>query len=92
MSCSTQRIGGSTPSDVNLLIAVGSQTANAIERSLLYEQTRQAYDDLRKTQEQLLHSEKMAAVGQLISGVAHELNNRLRRFSAIASCSRPAAR
>ena len=66
-----------TPSDINLLIAVGSQTANAIERSLLYEQTRQAYDDLRKTQEQLLHSEKMAAVGQLISGVAHELNNPL---------------
>jgi two-component system NtrC family sensor kinase len=66
-----------TPSDVNLLIAVGSQTSNAIERSLLYEQTRQAYDDLRKTQEQLLHSEKMAAVGQLISGVAHELNNPL---------------
>jgi len=51
-----------TPSDVNLLIAVGSQTSNAIERSLLYEQTRQAYEDLRKTQEQLLHSEKMAAV------------------------------
>ena len=66
-----------SPSDVNLLIAVGSQTSNAIERSLLYEQTRQAYDDLRKTQEQLLHSEKMAAVGQLISGVAHELNNPL---------------
>jgi PAS domain S-box-containing protein len=66
-----------TPSDVNLLIAVGSQTSNAIERSLLYEQTRQAYEDLRKTQEQLLHSEKMAAVGQLISGVAHELNNPL---------------
>jgi len=36
-----------SPSDVNLLIAVGSQTANAIERSLLYEQTRQAYEDGR---------------------------------------------
>lgn len=63
--------------DINLLIAVGSQIASAIERALLYEQTRQAYDDLRRTQEQLLHSEKMAAVGQLISGVAHELNNPL---------------
>lgn len=66
-----------SPGDVNLLIAVGSQISSAIERTLLYDQTRQAYDDLRRTQEQLLHSEKMAAVGQLISGVAHELNNPL---------------
>jgi len=44
---------------------------------VLYEETRQAYENLRRTQEQLLHSEKMAAVGQLISGVAHELNNPL---------------
>jgi two-component system, NtrC family, sensor kinase len=66
-----------SPADVNLLIAVASQISSAIERTLLYDQTRQAYDDLRRTQEQLLHSEKMAAVGQLISGVAHELNNPL---------------
>jgi PAS domain S-box-containing protein len=66
-----------SPADINLLIAVGSQISNAIDRSILYEETRQAYDNLRRTQEQLLHSEKMAAVGQLISGVAHELNNPL---------------
>lgn len=66
-----------SPADINLLIAVGSQISNAIDRTVLYEETRQAYDNLRRTQEQLLHSEKMAAVGQLISGVAHELNNPL---------------
>jgi PAS domain S-box-containing protein len=66
-----------SPADVNLLIAVGSQLSSAIERTTLYEEARQAYDNLRRTQEQLLHSEKMAAVGQLISGVAHELNNPL---------------
>ena len=66
-----------SPADINLLIAVGSQVSSATERTLLYEETRQAYDNLRRTQEQLLHSEKMAAVGQLISGVAHELNNPL---------------
>jgi two-component system NtrC family sensor kinase len=64
-------------SDISLLIAVAGQIANAVERTLLYEETRQAYDNLRRTQEQLLHSEKLAAVGQLISGVAHELNNPL---------------
>ncbi|HXA79275.1 MAG TPA: ATP-binding protein [Candidatus Acidoferrales bacterium] len=63
--------------ELNLLSAVGNQIAATIDKSLLLEKTREAYDTLRCTQEQLLQSEKMAAVGQLISGVAHELNNPL---------------
>jgi signal transduction histidine kinase len=35
----------------------------------------QALDDLRTTQRQLVTSEKLAAVGQLTAGVAHEINN-----------------
>lgn len=63
--------------EVNLISAVANQIATAMDKSLLLEQTRAAYETLRHTQQQLLQSEKMAAVGQLISGVAHELNNPL---------------
>jgi two-component system NtrC family sensor kinase len=61
----------------NLLVAIGRQLATTIEKVRLYEETCKAYDDLRRAQEQLLQSEKMSAIGQLIAGVAHELNNPL---------------
>ena len=44
-----------------------------------------AFDRLQQTQNQLIQQEKMAALGQLIAGVAHEINNPLGIIRASAS-------
>ncbi|MDL2339203.1 MAG: ATP-binding protein [Pseudomonadota bacterium] len=53
-------------------VFVGRPTAE-IKRA--YHELRAAHESLKLAQQQLLHSEKMASLGRLVAGVAHELNN-----------------
>lgn len=61
----------------NLLLAMASQARVVAENIDLYDSLLAANRNLTALQWQLVHSGKMAALGQLAGGVAHEINNPL---------------
>lgn len=57
--------------------SLASQAAIALQNNLLLRGLESNIDELKSTQAQLVQSEKLASLGQLTAGVAHEINNPL---------------
>ncbi len=75
--------------EIELLQQLADQAAVAIQQAQLYQQScvaeaqstakagqlQQTLHQLQETQTKLIHSEKMSGLGQLVAGIAHEINN-----------------
>jgi PAS domain S-box-containing protein len=61
--------------DCEFLRQASEHTALAAHQVRLYHALQEAYDDLRQTQQQFMQQERLRALGQMASGIAHDINN-----------------
>jgi len=66
-----------SPDSLRAAEALARHAALAIENAQLFEREQRTIEELRIAQKQLLQSEKLATIGQMAAGIAHELNTPL---------------
>ena len=64
-------------SHMNILRLFSNQAGMAIENSMLYNRIEDAHINLKDAQERLQHGERMAAIGEMVANLVHELKNPL---------------
>jgi signal transduction histidine kinase len=83
-----RRTPGAFPQNiVDLIKTFAAQSAVAIENAHLFQNVEASLENLRTAQDRLVQTEKLASLGQLTAGIAHEIKNPLNfvnNFSAVS--------
>ncbi len=87
VSVTRQEAGAFNADDVQLLKTFADQAVIAIQNAQLFNDLRESLKRLRATQANLIQSEKMASLGQLTAGIAHEIKNPLNFVNNFATLS-----
>lgn len=66
------------------IVGAEEQMRRAYDQVRLTEGVQKAYDELRRTQDAVVQQERLRALGQMASGVAHDINNALSPITAYA--------
>lgn len=72
-----QAVDGFSSGDCEFLKQLSEHVGLAAHQAQLYGELNRAYDDLRQTQEAAMQQERLRALGQMASGIAHDINNAL---------------
>jgi signal transduction histidine kinase/ActR/RegA family two-component response regulator/HAMP domain-containing protein len=64
-----------TSTDCEFLLQLSQHVALAARQAQLHEALQHAYDDLSQSQQTVLQQERLRALGQMASGIAHDINN-----------------
>lgn len=75
---------GVSSAECEFLRQLSEHVALAAQQAELYGALQQAYDDLRQAQQVMMQEERLRAMGQMASGIAHDINNALSPASLYA--------
>jgi PAS domain S-box-containing protein len=82
--CARHAADAFSSGECEFLRQVSEHTALASHQAQLYGALQRAYDDLRQTQQQVMQQERLRALGQMASGIAHDINNAISPMSLYA--------
>jgi signal transduction histidine kinase/ActR/RegA family two-component response regulator len=75
LNIESDELSGFDEEDLKTLSSFASQMSISIENAQLFSDLKQTLQELRQAQDQIVQAEKLRAMGEMASGVAHDFNN-----------------